>query len=766
MGSRENTPTTSGVCLSKYNKFSCNECKRRRVKCSRQAPICELCSKYNRDCIYENQRRTPLTRKHLTDVENKLNLANQLLRKYIPDIDLSSLSRKMENRSSINDIPELSQYINQSNKTRDLGYNNNNNDYMNRHESNQRGLTEDLNTSDSLNLAVSQNKTIINIQSLLDEDPIEDSNKAGAHVFHPKEGIQDSNNTIGKNTIFQIPQLLPSSINLDAESKLRHDQFERKKFDKPINLKSTSKYLNHNWDERHQSDGNVQPSIIDGKATTVESGYLGTAFSMAVVNLVGDGFFFHETGLRRKELTASLHDSSFSKESISKQKLEYYIDQYFETYHISYPIVHKPTFMAQFNKIILPLDTGWESLLYIIAAIGSFMSATSQEESDDLSLFDIAKTKLSIEVLETGNITLVQTLTLMSNYLQKRDRPNSGYNYLGLAVRMALGLGLHKQIDDSDTSLLNQEIRRRIWWCLYIFDCGQTIGYGRPLGIPCAGISASLPLNILDSNLTALSAKLPDEEDAPTICTSVRLQSLFHMLTNSIYERIITDPFPSALLLLEWDQQYLERWKRLIPNYFKKEANVPKKFMLAHSVLEWRYRNLKIIMFRTFLLKKVLLNSKVTNDNYDDVYELRAGELCIEECSLTIDSMSRFWQQVTEVNRMQVWYTLYFLIPALLMPLVCLRNDPSSSQSERWRVDIISAQNIIRSVLKVCPAASKILDLIESLGTGYLRTDVDNNGPPTAYSMSGTDESPLAQLNQLHLLLWPVSFDIDQQFLK
>lgn len=79
-------------------------------------------------------------------------------------------------------------------------------------------------------------------------------------------------------------------------------------------------------------------------------------------------------------------------------------------------------------------------------------------------------------------------------------------------------------------STLDQEMRRRAWWCLYIFDCGQTIGYGRPLGIPCSGINTKLPLNILDSNLTALTVKLPDEEYQPTVITSVRLQSLFHLL--------------------------------------------------------------------------------------------------------------------------------------------------------------------------------------------------------------------------------------------
>lgn len=489
-----------------------------------------------------------------------------------------------------------------------------------------------------------------------------------------------------KTDDFQIPQLLPPTVNVNQNSNINSDNrhLRKKQHSKAMMLQPKSDNLNFNWDERTAYHDKAQPSIIDGKATAEESGYLGTVFSSAVINLVGNGFFLHETRLEGRK-RAIRHPLEYPDQKISKQRIEYYIDQYFETYHISYPIIHKPTFMAQINEIIPRPETDWESLYYIVAAIGSFMSAISQEESDDLDLFDIAKSKLSIDVLETGNITLVQTLTLMSNYLQKRDKPNSGYNYLGVAVRMALGLRMHRQIEDSNESTLDQEMRRRVWWCLYIFDCGQTIGYGRPLGIPCSGIDARLPLNILDSNLTALTVKLPDEEYQPTVITSVRLQSLFHLLSNSIYERIITDPFPSAQLLLDWDQLYLERWRKLIPDYFKKDE-ISSRFKLARFVLEWRYRNLKIIMFRTFLLKRIILSPKLLDKYNEDEYESKAAEMCLKECSDTITSMAMFWKENTKNNRMEVWYSLYFLIPAVLMPLVCLRNDPTSSYAKHWRL--------------------------------------------------------------------------------
>lgn len=738
------------------NKYSCNECKRRRMKCSRQLPVCASCLKYNRHCLYERDCKTPLTRKHLTEVEEELKLVKQLLVNYIPDFELSSLLQKVRNGTNINDIPEFREYLNRfPQKKRRLIHEDGSCSKSNICD------TAAKQTKASNNVITPQNTRSINIEALLTDD-----NK----IFNKDEELNKHHRSYQKSNTgevferfddFQIPQLLPSSVILDQSSKINS---QKQQSTKTINTGSKPNNSSFYWDERSQSN-KIQPSIIDGKATTEESGYLGTMFSSAVINLVGNEFTLHETAVERHKR----HNYKSLEQQLNADRIEYYIDQYFETYHVSYPIIHKPTFMAQINEIIPRPIYYWDSLYYIVAAIGSFMTANTQEESDDIAIFDIAKSKLSIDVLETGDITLVQTLTLMSNYLQKRDMSNSGYNYLGIAVRMALGLRLHKQIDNSNESILDQEMRRRVWWCLYIFDCGQTIGYGRPLGIPCAGIDARLPLNILDSKLTSLTDKLPEEEEQPTIVTSIRLQSLFHLLTNSIYERIITDPFPSAQLLLDWDQIYLERWRKLTPDYFNENANVPLRFKLARFVLEWRYRNLKIIMFRTFLLKRVILLPKTFNGDSQDEYESRAAKICLKECSHTIASMAKFWEAKTRDNRMEVWYSLYFLIPAVLMPLVCLRNDPTSTFAESWRYDIISAQKIIQNLLGICPAASKILDLINSLGSTHLTTQVhgggnDNNTIPS-YSTLGTDESPLSQFNQLHEMLWPVSFDIDQQFL-
>lgn len=58
---------------------SCVKCRRRKAKCDRGEP-CSNCQRTASECTYETIVRTPLTRKHLTEVEKELAKTKELLR--------------------------------------------------------------------------------------------------------------------------------------------------------------------------------------------------------------------------------------------------------------------------------------------------------------------------------------------------------------------------------------------------------------------------------------------------------------------------------------------------------------------------------------------------------------------------------------------------------------------------------------------------------------------------------------------------------------
>ena len=265
-------------------------------------------------------------------------------------------------------------------------------------------------------------------------------------------------------------------------------------------------------DRSNTSEGvEEDPAVVDGMASLTigesEGGYLGVASGAAVLRLI-DPRAASTSGPRKA--TSKLrparilsNDGTWPEllcEQLDPNRhiVDSMIDAYFGLYHISYPIVHEPTFRAQYSELIeRPNGNCWKFLAYVIAAVGVFTTSNTAETAD-LALFAQAKSLMHLSYLESGNLTLIQALGLMSNYLQRKDMPNSGYNYLGLATRMAMGLGLHKEFQGWSIPPLKMEIRRRVWWCLAVFDIGATITYGRPVSWPAGGVDVALPLNIDD----------------------------------------------------------------------------------------------------------------------------------------------------------------------------------------------------------------------------------------------------------------------------
>lgn len=189
---------------------------------------------------------------------------------------------------------------------------------------------------------------------------------------------------------------------------------------------------------------------------------------------------------------------NFTPVAVSHVSELFLIDAYFTLYHAQYPFLHEPTFRAQFyGTSPRPRGHSWPILLNTVLALGAWCVGSDQSFLDETYYQQVTQLTRDHSVFETGNLALVQAVLLLSNYTQKRNRPNSGWNYLGLAVRMALSLGLHKDFPNWNISPLQREMRRRVWWGVYIFDSGASITFGRPVLLPDRGImDGSEVLNI------------------------------------------------------------------------------------------------------------------------------------------------------------------------------------------------------------------------------------------------------------------------------
>lgn len=491
-----------------------------------------------------------------------------------------------------------------------------------------------------------------------------------------------------------------------------------------------------NWQETNVA----VDALADGMAAlSVEPtgvGYLGSTSGVVFLRCLLDwAGFLHQsrahTQVWSPEPSISfggvLASSQVSHAALTNQISSTLIDAFFNEYHVCYPFVHEATFRAQYHEIVpRPHKNSWDMLYYAILALGAWSYNRNSAGLED-SLYRHALTLGQHEsVFETANLTSVQALVLLSNLSQKRNSPNTGWNILGLAVRTALSLALHRELPHWNISLLEREIRRRVWWGLYIFDSGASTTFGRAIMLPDQdSMNVHSVLNIDDETLTPATVRLPVESTEPTIYSSLHAQSGFHMHTNHISNRLLAEPGLSAEAALALDAS-MTVWIHNLPSFFQ-DSYPPflryRWYSFARSRLWWRYWNLKIIIFRHILLRRAISGKGSILDQDTQSSQEACKRLCLEAAHSTVQSTHQYAS--LGLTRLEGWYTTYFLFHAALVMTLCIISFPDAAEVSAWYEDVRLAKNTFREHLVDDSLSARCVAILDQvISNDDLNTDI------------------------------------------
>ncbi|KAL2128544.1 hypothetical protein VTI74DRAFT_9042 [Chaetomium olivicolor] len=493
-------------------------------------------------------------------------------------------------------------------------------------------------------------------------------------------------------------------------------------------------------DEHAEAESEAVPSEADGydwKEETASVSGLADGMAALTINPTGSGYLGSTAGVyflrsmlfwlgnpaplnqaSPKEFEQSMASSQLSQSILSHQVVSRLIDGYFTHYHPTYPFVHEATFRAQLHEIIpRPQNRAWQMLFHTMLALGAWCLDNNQPDLDDYLYHCALSFGEDESMFESANLTFVQALVLLSNLSQKRNKPNTGGNFLGLATRMAVSLGLHRELPEWDISLLQRQIRCRVWWGLYMFDSGASTTFGRPILLPGRDAMDVKPvLNIPDEVLTPKTTALPPESTEPTIYSGMKAQSDFHVHSNHISNRLLSPAGVSTDEALAMNQA-LVTWSKTLPLYFQLDQELAASqpwYIFARARLWWRIWNLKIILFRQILLKRAIgrtRNVPATAVHKDDD---KCTEICVDAAHSTVLSIQSYLEQAV-LTRLAGWYSMFFLFHAALVIVLAILGDSESPELLKWERDIDIAQSIFRGVLADNPLAARCADIFDRI---------------------------------------------------
>jgi hypothetical protein len=272
----------------------------------------------------------------------------------------------------------------------------------------------------------------------------------------------------------------------------------------------------------------------------------------------------------------------------------------------SLPFLHKPTFLEKHFYPVLQLQAEASGvslfLTFMIFALGAIDLRRQREETtpNHLDYFHTATLFYLGGLVEHDDMETVQGFLLMAMFAINEPQSMNAWMITGLAVRSSIDLGFHRKLGSSRHSLLQREIRKRIFWATYALDRNISIALGRPFCIQDADINVELPLPFSDQDLLSpfsivKEASSAELSDMSTFIHIVKLRQLGSSIQSIFYP---TDPL--GIDTVELSQQRaairnkLEDWIAAAPRYTSPST-------ATYQSMEWfqiAYNHALLLLYR------------------------------------------------------------------------------------------------------------------------------------------------------------------------
>ncbi|KAI8717103.1 Fungal-trans domain-containing protein [Fusarium sp. LHS14.1] len=246
--------------------------------------------------------------------------------------------------------------------------------------------------------------------------------------------------------------------------------------------------------------------------------------------------------------------SAPAEEYMSLMQEEFFIELYWQSHHAAvFPIIDEAEFREHYRSLWTAEGNVRKPspLVDIVIAVSMQLgiSATpavrrnfAKQEGDATVVgrrYYLRCQKLLAYELENPVTSTLQSQILCSVYLCCANFQNMSDSTYSPAIRTAYMMGLHLDPPDSLPSK-EREMRRRLWWAIYILDSKIGMKYGRPFLLNQTRFLPQLPEHSLDAAMEAGSRFSPLGSNLSWLSFH-RLQTELFMAVRTVYTSFFDD---------------------------------------------------------------------------------------------------------------------------------------------------------------------------------------------------------------------------------
>lgn len=289
--------------------------------------------------------------------------------------------------------------------------------------------------------------------------------------------------------------------------------------------------------------------------------------------------------------------------------------------------------------------------------------------------FFATRSKALLDVdMDSPSIATVQALVLLSAHEAAFTRDSRGWLYSGMAMRLAVDLGLHLDTElyvrAGKLSLREATVRKVTFWGTYFLDRGWSYYVGRPaMLIDDNGVTVKHPTDDHDrKDIWEPYVEDPGPENgyqAPhsyldAQCTAVKQQVLLYIIMGKL-QRVFYDQQTGSISQLQFRTQEitaeLEQWKDQLPDEISSGATSDPRGLLPHCLmLNMQYNEVMMFANHPFISSP---------GGQQVAYSPDTRRLCLEAAS-NVARLLRLYQQNWSIRRANVHLVHVCLTTALV----------------------------------------------------------------------------------------------------
>ncbi|RDW81743.1 putative C6 transcription factor [Aspergillus mulundensis] len=230
------------------------------------------------------------------------------------------------------------------------------------------------------------------------------------------------------------------------------------------------------------------------------------------------------------------------------------------------------------------------SIFYLVLAIGAQVSDTNQNLAEQ---YFVSGRQLAFSAFtETPSLYTIQSYVLISMYMLGACRRNGAFMNLGIALRAAYAVGIHRKDANSLFTARERRARERVWKSLRMMDLFLSASLGRPPA------TSDFDYDLREDEMTRRESHLPRDQLSTTVVSLCR-----------IFERVLTEVYMRQVVSINVAENISNQhraWVRNLPTFLQMQterldSKTLEESLAAAHVLGSYYWSI-ILLTRPFLI--------------------------------------------------------------------------------------------------------------------------------------------------------------------